>query len=62
MLEKYMAYFSNKKMDLVDSLTAIRRLSLSKQNYFRAISKLNQILLPEYEDITYRWIYGESMP
>ena len=49
-------------MDLMDSLTAVRRLSESKQNYFKAVNKLNQELLPEYEDIIYRWIYGESLP
>jgi hypothetical protein len=43
-------------------LTSIRKLEESKQNYYRAINKLNQTLLPDYEDTLYRWIYGESLP
>jgi hypothetical protein len=57
-LDKYVDYFSTKKMDLMDYCSAIRRMAESKQNYYRAISKLNQALLPDYEDHLYRWIYG----
>jgi hypothetical protein len=49
-------------MDLLDSLTALRRLADSRQTYFKGVNKLTQELLPEYEDLLYRWIYGESLP
>jgi hypothetical protein len=62
LLEQYENYFSNKKIDLMNYLTGIRKLAESKQNYYRAINKLNQTLLPDYEDTLYRWIYGESLP
>lgn len=46
----------------MDYCTSIRRMAESKQNYFRAVNRLNQTLLPDYEDNLYRWIYGESLP
>jgi hypothetical protein len=61
-LEEYELYFSNKKIDLMDYLISLKRLADSKQTYYRSISKLNQTLLPQYEDMIYRWIYGEALP
>ena len=46
----------------MDALTALRRLFDSKKKYFKGINKLTQELLPEYEDLLYRWIYGEALP
>ena len=34
----------------------------SKQKYFKAASRLNLNLLADYENIVYRWIYGEPLP
>jgi hypothetical protein len=61
-LDQYELYFSAKKIDLMDYCTSIRRMAESKNNYFKAMNKLNTTLLPDYEDTLYRWIYGESLP
>jgi hypothetical protein len=61
-LDEYEAYFSKKKIDLTDHMAAVKRMADSKQKYFRAASRLNALLLPDYEDTIYRWIYGEAFP
>jgi len=43
-------------------LGALKRMAESKQNYFKAASKLNLNFLADYEDTLYRWIYGEPLP
>lgn len=43
-------------------MVSIARMAESKQKYFRAASKLNTELLPDYEDTISRWINNQPLP
>ena len=40
---------------------AFKRLADLKTKYIRAVSKLNQTLLPDYENVMTRWFNGQPI-
>ena len=50
-----------KKHELVQWKESFKRLAESKKKYFRAVNKLNNLVLPQYEDVLVRWFSGNPI-
>ena len=56
--QEFETYFGKKRVELVEFKDAFMRLAELKSKYIRAVSRLNQAILPNYENVLFRWFNG----
>jgi hypothetical protein len=61
MLVEFEGYYLKKKITLSEYKDSFRRLAEAKTRYYKAMSKLDQVLLPEYEDVLLKWFNGTPL-
>jgi trehalose/maltose hydrolase-like predicted phosphorylase len=58
LFQQFEQYFSSKKIELSEFKDSFYKLADLKTKYVKALSKLNQVLLPSYENTLFNWFNG----